>query len=542
MIRHNRLVYGVLAVACAAMLLWQTVEHSRFREASRETLIFRGRDITTTLGLVIRSQRRFGAFVNQERLEPALKELVKADQVLSVSLLNVAGEVVATAGAPVDVNRKAIERTGQWWDEHSVTLINLVDLEPNTNVVQEGQPIIVLPRRDPSAGTNDPRNPPRFGGWRPPGGPRGTNASPEAPGPAPEGGDGGRPPGPRGPEASNRDSASASPASGPGGAGPGPGFGPPPDAGRTNGPGGRPFMRRPPWMSEEEYASLTKKQGVHSFVVVLSTRSVYAAVARDLWMRALIVGFGALAAVGMGAAWRNVAKFSDLELRLLRASEMNHHLREMNIAAAGLAHETRNPLNIIRGLAQMISRQSDAAPEIRAKTRDITDEVDRVTAQLNEFINYSKPREVRLTPVSLDAVIADVTRALECDLDEKKVRLEREPCGLRIQADEQLLRQTLFNLMLNAIQAVDEGGWVKVAATVDEHKAACLEVMDNGPGVAVDQREEIFKPYFTTHQKGTGLGLAVVKQIVLAHGWEIQFEPNQPRGAIFRLNLLKAVA
>ncbi len=529
MIRHNPLVYGILVAAWMAMLLWQGIEHVQFRETSRNTLIFRGRDITTTLGLVIRSQRRFGGFITQERLEPALKELVKADQVQSVSLLNVAGEVVATAGEPVDLDRKAIERTGQWWDAHTVTLINLVDLEPSTNVVAEGQPpIIILPRREPGSGpsTNDAR---RFN-WRPPGGGRGTN------GPAGAAADGAPPPGP--PPGWTDESRRST----------GNGTAPPAEVqgprepGAAAGLGGRSFFRRPPWMSEEEYAKLTKKQGVHSFVVVLSTSSVYAAITRDLWMRTLTLAFAAMAAGGLAAAWRNVAKFSDLEVRLLRASEMNNHLREMNIAAAGLAHETRNPLNIIRGLAQMISKQTDTAPEIRAKSKDITDEVDRVTAQLNEFINYSKPREVRRTTVVLDAVIADVTRALECDLEDKSVRLVRTPCDLRVEADEQLLRQTLFNLMLNAIQALDVAGELRVGVRQEANGLVTVDVSDNGPGVPMEQREEIFKPYFTTTQKGTGLGLAVVKQIVLAHGWEIQLIPNEPKGAIFRLSHLKALA
>ena len=71
---------------------------------------------------------------------------------------------------------------------------------------------------------------------------------------------------------------------------------------------------------------------------------------------------------------------------------------------------------------------------------------------------------------------------------------------------------------------------------------AFLEVRDNGPGVPASQREEIFKPYFTTNQKGTGLGLAVVHQIVLAHGWDIKCLPNEPKGAIFRLSHLKLCA
>ena len=86
----------------------------------------------------------------------------------------------------------------------------------------------------------------------------------------------------------------------------------------------------------------------------------------------------------------------------VRASELTTHLKEMNLAAAGLAHETRNPLNIIRGLAQMISKQTDAPTEIREKSRAIVDEADKVTVQLNEFINYSRPaRSAALHPGAL---------------------------------------------------------------------------------------------------------------------------------------------
>ena len=112
----------------------------------------------------------------------------------------------------------------------------------------------------------------------------------------------------------------------------------------------------------------------------------------------------------------------------------------------------------------------------------------------------------------------------------------------RIEADEQLLRQALFNLLLNAIQAVNTNGEIQIIATKNNASDALLEIRDNGPGVPPDRRTEIFKPYFTTHQKGTGLGLAVVQQIVLAHGWEIECLPNEPRGAIFRITHLKLAA
>ncbi|HXI49867.1 MAG TPA: ATP-binding protein, partial [Candidatus Saccharimonadales bacterium] len=72
--------------------------------------------------------------------------------------------------------------------------------------------------------------------------------------------------------------------------------------------------------------------------------------------------------------------------------------------------------------------------------------------------------------------------------------------------------------------------------------SVALEIRDDGPGVAPEHRAEVFKPYFTTHQKGTGLGLAVVEQIVLAHGWEIECLANEPRGAVFRLSHLRPAA
>jgi len=221
---------------------------------------------------------------------------------------------------------------------------------------------------------------------------------------------------------------------------------------------------------------------------------------------------------------------------------LNSHLREMNLAAAGLAHETRNPLNIIRGMAQMISKQNETPAEIREKVRAIVDETDKVTAQLNEFINYSRPREVRRSKLALDSVVNEVVRALAYDIEEKKIKLETKGEPMTIEADEQLLRQALFNLVLNAIQAVGENGRIQILMQKASTSEASIEIRDDGHGVPPERRQEIFKPYFTTNQKGTGLGLAVVQQIVLTHGWEIECLANEPKGALFCITHLKVIA
>jgi signal transduction histidine kinase len=504
--RRRLLIYSLLLGAWALVLGWQVAEHFRVQRVARAELINRAKDISTTVGIVLRSQRRFGV-ISKERLESALTELVRPADLSAVALLNAAGEVVASAGAHVDLQPRGTLRPAELWENDSVTLMNLVDLGTSIfNEPERTNPPIILSMEN---FTNRPPPPPQNS-------PR-VEASGENPSP---------PPFP--PEFRPGDTNPPSFAS--------------TNRSRSRGSDGRPRFRRPPGMSEEEYKAMIEKQGVHSFVIVLSAQSVRAATHRDAWLRAIIAGLAGLSVLGIGFAWRNLAQTADLQIRLVRASEMNSHLKELNLAAAGLAHETRNPLNLIRGLAQMISKQPDAPVPTRQKATEIVNEADRVAAQLNEFINYSRPREVRRALLQLNAVAAEVVRALTHDLEEKQIRLHVTGDPLVIVADEQLLRQVLFNLLLNAIQAVTANGEIEIDISKAGVSEARLEVRDNGPGVPLENREEIFKPYFTTTQKGTGLGLAVVQQIVLAHGWEIECLANAPRGAVFRLTHLKLAA
>lgn len=526
--RRTRLVYGGLAALWLLVLAWQILEHLRVRRVARVEVVNRAKDISGTLGLVIRSQRRFGGLVSKDRIESALTSLIKPGELNAIALLNDAEEVVASAGSPIDLEWKALVPAVEFWGHDTVALINLVDLGTNVGTEDARAAAIVMPRGEmPPFGTN-----------RPPPGPPPPNG--ESPRPRPNAGAPSEPPVPSTNPATAADgtATSAPPAAADGGS---PNAAPRPRQRPRRGEGRFPFDR-PFWMSEAEYRSLAQKQGVHSFLLILSTRSMQETCRRDLFIRAVIALFGGMSAIGLALAWRNLAHSSDLELRLARAAELNARLKEMNLAAAGLAHETRNPLNIIRGLAQMISRQPETSTEVHGKARDIIAETDRVTAQLNEFINYSRPREVRWSVVPLGSVVGEVARALSSDLEERSIRLAVAPDLPSIEGDEQLVRQALFNLLLNAVQAVDRGGEIAVTGERTGPGEFRLEIRDDGPGVRPEHRTEIFKPYFTTHTEGTGLGLAIVHQIVLAHGWEIDCVPNQPRGAVFRLDHLKLAA
>ncbi len=509
---RTRLVYGVLFGVWALIVLWQVEEHYRVVRYEKSKLIDLSHYVSRSLGVVLREQVRFGGAI-KERLEATWSDLVQRGDLKAVALLNKDGDEMAAAGPLIDLEAKGLRTSGVHWGDNTVTLVaNVIDLLPADLAGDgDGRPPIII-RAEGWRGPNPGGLGRPFG--PPPGRPAPVDGAPTNSMPGLAGGTN---------EAANPNFERSRP-------------GPEHRDGENRQRFG--FVR-PPWMSNEDYKAVIQKQGAASFVFVLSKEKMNADCNRDLWLRALISVLGAISVAGFGLAWRNQVTSAELELRLVRASELNSRLKETNLAAAGLAHETRNPLNIVRGLAQMISKREDAPPEIRTKSREIIDETDRVTAQLNDFINFSKPREVRRSNVALGSVANEVVRALGSDIEEKCVRLEVGSGLPSVEADEQLLRQALFNLLLNAIQAVDRGGEIHVAAGRSGSNGVWLEVRDNGPGVPAENRNEVFKPYFTTHAGGTGLGLAVVHQIVLAHGWEIACLPNDPKGAVFRITHLK---
>ena len=523
--RSHRLVYGLLAGAWLLVIGWQIEEHHRVVETAKSGLRNRSHEIASTLSAVTRALRFRGA-IFQERLEPVLNELVRSRTnalvqsggLIAVGILNTDGDPVVSAG---DTNLLSRETTGErerWAGDYVTFVLPVEGASVSPEGVTNNATVVIPPFRnltnDAARGREFPRREPRPGetnrfefsttNFPAPF----TNASGEIEMPPP----------------------------------------PPPNDGNHPLDGGdrpRDGNHRPPWMrgmSEADFKALVAKRELHGLILAMSTENYRAFCTHDLWLRCVIGFFAGISALGAGLARRNTGQTADLQIRLIRASELNSHLKELNLAAAGLAHETRNPLNLIRGMAQMISRLPDASPEVRAQSKTIVDETDKVTAQLTEFINYSRPREVRRTKIALTAAAGEIVRTLNFDIEEKKLRVETGGDPLAIEADEQLLRQVLFNLLINAIQAVGEGGQIKIEVRRASATEALVEIRDDGHGVPPENRQEIFKPYFTTHQKGTGLGLAVVSQIVLAHGWEIQCLPNEPKGTIFRLTHLKIAA
>ena len=443
------LVYVFLLLCWIGVCVWQDIEHERAREGARESLLIRSADITTSMEVVLRSQRRF--VPSWDRLvAAALKDLVTSSELLSVVLLNEEGEVVTAAGPEPAVDVKALSIGDAIFEGGTLTVVHVLELESGEVEGDE-----VRSSRPPS----------------------------------------------------------------------------PPGRGRFS----RRYRDRTFWSRGQRMSERMARQRVHRFVLVMSTEGVDAAVARDLWLRLILSAVALLAVLGVGLAWRGLVRSADLRLNLIRSREHNALLEEKNIAAAGLAHETRNPLNLIRGMAQMLTKDPKLEATVRQRTSALMDHVDLVTSRLNEFLDYSRPIEPDPTPTDLKNLSEQVAATLETDREDKDITLTVGDASFAVLADAGLLRQVLFNLLLNAVQAVDTGGEVGVAFVRNGSATASIEVSDNGPGVPPEAREDVFRPYFTLYDRGTGLGLAVVRQIARAHGWEITCDATEAGGALFRI-------
>src|SRR5215469_5768908 len=288
--RRSTLIYALLSLVWVLVVAWQVEEHARVERAARGELIYRAKDISTTLGIVLRSQRRGGAMVFKEGLESALNDLVRPGELTGIAMLNAAGEVVASAGSLTNLPEGEVNHPTELWEDNIVTLMTLVDL--GTNVARDLEntnPTVIIPReeffRPPETNrppTNHFESPPRAEDG-PPREPPGTATLTNAQGQV------------------LRITTN-----------------PPPD----RPPRGRFRFGRPPGMSEDEFRALTQRQGVRSLLMVLSTQSVQAAARHDLWLRLIIGVLATISVVGSGFAWRNVARSSDLQIRLVRASEL----------------------------------------------------------------------------------------------------------------------------------------------------------------------------------------------------------------------------
>lgn len=220
------------------------------------------------------------------------------------------------------------------------------------------------------------------------------------------------------------------------------------------------------------------------------------------------------------------------EVRLRRAES----LASLTTLAAGVAHEIKNPLGSMGIHIQLIQKAIKQAGVIRPQTilkylDVINEELDRLNSIVVDFLFAVRPMDIQLAAGSINKLILELVQFLKFELEEARIELnlELEKSDDRVLMDERFLKQALLNILKNSIQAMPEGGKIKIA-TLRTSEGLRLIISDTGIGIPEENIEKIFEPYFTTKQEGTGLGLTLVYKIIKEHGADIEVLSRMGQG------------
>jgi len=219
---------------------------------------------------------------------------------------------------------------------------------------------------------------------------------------------------------------------------------------------------------------------------------------------------------------RDLSVIKKLEEKVRRSEK----LAAIGELAAGIAHEIRNPLSSIRGFAQFLRHALKDKPQEQVYADTMVAEVDRINRVVSDLLTFARPMEAELVPTEITDLIEHAVRLVAADASSRNVQIKTRIADVsKLPLDANQMTQALLNLLLNALQAVDQGGCIEIGADfIVDDTSLHLWVADNGSGILPDQKEKIFEPFFTTREKGTGLGLAIVHKIVENHQGEIKIE------------------
>lgn len=262
--------------------------------------------------------------------------------------------------------------------------------------------------------------------------------------------------------------------------------------------------------------SAAKAKVVH-FVTVMSTHALEKEVKQQA-MRKMIIAFFFLILLVIGLVMFKRVRQLHLARQALKEQELkNREWQEKSLAAAGLVHETRTPLSIIRGNIQMLSKNIRSPYDQNCD--EILEEVDRITSRLNDFLEFARMREPNMEWVNFLDILSKLERVFEEDMEDMEVHFIKELPNLDwfVYGDSEHLEQVMVNIFQNALAFTPEGSKLKCAVELKgEQMRLCFS--DEGPGVEEGQEEAIFQPYVTKREGGTGLGLSIVRQIMERHG------------------------
>jgi two-component system sensor histidine kinase HydH len=240
----------------------------------------------------------------------------------------------------------------------------------------------------------------------------------------------------------------------------------------------------------------------------------------------------------LGSGFNAMAEQLD-RLRCMEAEmRRQQQLAAFGEAAAVIAHEIRNPLGIIKTSSQVVRMKSRLAPPQDRLIGFVLEEVRRIDNLIQDILDYVRPREVQHEAIDLRDVVSNVAEATRPALAERGIHevLVASPDPLTIMGDRDRLHQALLNLVLNAMDAMPDGGQLRIVQERQDGLAK-VSIADQGVGMPDEVRQRAFDPFFTTKTRGAGLGLAKVQTIIRDHGGSITCDTSPGRGTTFTISL-----
>ena len=260
-----------------------------------------------------------------------------------------------------------------------------------------------------------------------------------------------------------------------------------------------------------------------------------------LLMSLVLIGLGVLSLYFIfHLQGRHFLKMKEMEEQI----RLKEELSAMGQLAAGVAHEIKNPLNAISLVVQRLQQEfhwpePEAQQEYERFTRIVRDEISRVNQIIGQFLMVARPLASRLEEQSLTAILDYVLEVLAEELRLKKIRLSKtwSPDLPLIYCDRFQLTQAFLNIFNNALEAVPEGGEISVSAGPKEDNKIELIIRDSGRGIAPEDLKKIFAYYYTTKEKGVGLGLAITRKMIQAHGGTLEVRSVLAQGTTVMVGL-----
>lgn len=205
--------------------------------------------------------------------------------------------------------------------------------------------------------------------------------------------------------------------------------------------------------------------------------------------------------------------------------------------SAGIAHEIRNPLTSIKVLIHSLTAKVTDTETKEKDIKVIEDEIERVNQIINRFLDFARPKEPEFSWVDINQTLEETISLVSGEVKEQNVVLEKEMSSLlHVQADGEQMKQVFLNLFLNAIQAMPEGGKLRIKTNL-KGQYIRIEIQDEGTGIPEEIKDKLFEPFFTTKEEGIGLGLSTAKRIIDDHKGSIEVRNSHPKGTVFIINL-----